>query len=1046
MSIIVRFPTGAVPFAKHGHHDQRSHGSWANGSSGDFQVVVGNEARAALASKIPAGDSPAHEQIRKALTSEIHMGETFVNSKPGEAIVSFDEDGNVNGAMSFITRDQKKDFYILNTGSLSSGIGTKMVRQLQSRAVAEDRGIILIPDTDTGSEAFWGKMGFHQSYGVWAMSSSQIKSLDLQPVTKHGHHDQKTHGSWAVGSRDGVPFSSDVIDGSVLHEPNVPSHLYHVAPRSAREDILANGLDPKENTWNTGAGGTTIYRDEHLWDKGDNGELFASEYRPVGVYLFRTLDKAREYAGNDSDIYQIDTAANGREIVRDPSSAHNWDYLMEDEQSYVTRYVQPSALSLVSETLKKHGSLRGKNYWRYHPNSTTAKLPDGTVVYSPKAALDAVRNGERPNILPSHAKAVLEEAALAKDDPDLTEIHVVEYKHFDVYGDENWGIARDQMPQVPVDQKGAFLQAMAARGVTVERGLADPIELKPVQKEISARKAGQIMQSIEKNGMGNTDADRLIVSSDGWVVDGHHRWAAATGLEFGKKGAGSLPVFKVGMTAKELLPLLVKWNDANGIARIGMGQDAPSETGKEFNKAVDDVLARQGVAAPLTKSVVIRVPLTPEGVEFMKHLDGAHNEKTHGSWANGQYAGEFAEWGERGAAIDARKNDGPTQERIEELLYESAMDDEDISDEEVDEYMDENEWYQDRINAAVDDAREEYRLRTIEEGYDEETYEHFWDDFDEDAVREEAKNNLRSDAWQSLYEERENSREERSMELAGEFSEVYDFTHTGTTVHGEEVTIEARTGTVYTNGDRVQVTGGLYDGEGNEIGEFSREFFMDNDGKLAVENALLRMWDEDSFGGTGFARAFNKRNEDYYISHGIEKVYVHAALEVGGYAWASQGFDWQRRSDGSANTGTAARRFEMMLGGLMEQTSPNHPIYSEAVRMKERLGLSSSHPDFPTPYELSQFGRVPGMPKDMEWPGKTGLLGTDWYGVKALTPSGRRLSQTEINYQRASSKQKTFDFTPPAATRPRDGDGDGKVLEGTTFAQWYDQFLGSGKN
>jgi hypothetical protein len=155
---------------------------------------------------------------------------------------------------------------------------------------------------------------------------------------------------------DGVPFNPEFMEDNgetayYIQEPNPPKTMYHVAPKSAREDIIKNGLDAKDQTWNTGVGmsGQEVFRDEHLWTKDDEGNDWAYEYRPTGVYMFDDLDRARAYAGDDDNIYEIDTVSNGREIIRDPVSAVNWDYLMDEEKSWVTRYVQPESLKLLNE-------------------------------------------------------------------------------------------------------------------------------------------------------------------------------------------------------------------------------------------------------------------------------------------------------------------------------------------------------------------------------------------------------------------------------------------------------------------------------------------------------------------------------------------------------------------------------------------------------------------------------------------------------------------------------------------------------------------------
>jgi hypothetical protein len=156
---------------------------------------------------------------------------------------------------------------------------------------------------------------------------------------------------------DGLPFSPEHMEDNgdtayLIREPDPPAVMYHVAPAAAREDILKNGLDPKNETWNTGLGkqGDDIYRDEHLWTKNDDGEYWAYEYRPIGVYMFADLESALQYASSGGDIYKIDTASNGREIIRDPVNSHNWNDLMDEEKTYVTRYVQPESLQLIENS------------------------------------------------------------------------------------------------------------------------------------------------------------------------------------------------------------------------------------------------------------------------------------------------------------------------------------------------------------------------------------------------------------------------------------------------------------------------------------------------------------------------------------------------------------------------------------------------------------------------------------------------------------------------------------------------------------------------
>jgi hypothetical protein len=191
---------------------------------------------------------------------------------------------------------------------------------------------------------------------------------------------------------DGLRFDPDYMEDSgdtayYIQEPNPPAITYHVAPRAARQDILKSGLDPNEETWNTGLGAYTddIFQDDHLWTKNDDGEYWAYEYRPVGIYMFESLEAAKRYAGKDDDIYQIDTVSNNRQIIRDPSNAFNWQDQDEEDRAYVTRYVQPESLKLLdnsesSEPVTSEPDTSDIPEYKFENNETGWKYSDEHVV------------------------------------------------------------------------------------------------------------------------------------------------------------------------------------------------------------------------------------------------------------------------------------------------------------------------------------------------------------------------------------------------------------------------------------------------------------------------------------------------------------------------------------------------------------------------------------------------------------------------------------------------------------------------------------------
>jgi len=243
------------------------------------------------------------------------------------------------------------------------------------------------------------------------------------------------------------------------------------------------------------------------------------------------------------------------------------------------------AESLVAEDEKK---IEKHNPGK-HDQKTHGSWADGIA--------EAILAGEHPEVEPENLSAFLMKASKRTDHPDLTELSI---RGTLLYGDEGMGIARKDMPQIPGKERARFLSEIEAeQGVTAEKEKVDPTTLKPIQKEISASRSGAIYEKFREDGKIPKD-ERILISSDGYVVDGHHTWGAAVAFAFDNPGT-ELPVYRLSVTAKEALDISLKWAKDNGFE--GQAIDA-----KE----------------PAKKSLIWK-PLE-------KH--GNHDQRTHGNWAN----------------------------------------------------------------------------------------------------------------------------------------------------------------------------------------------------------------------------------------------------------------------------------------------------------------------------------------------------------------------------------------------------------------------------
>jgi len=209
-----------------------------------------------------------------------------------------------------------------------------------------------------------------------------------------------------------------------------------------------------------------------------------------------------------------------------------------------------------------------------------------------------ILDGKHPKVEAENVSAFLMAAAKRDDHPDLTELSV---EGTLLFGDEGKGIARKDMPQIPGKERARFLAEIEqSEGVTATAEEIDPKTLKPIQKEISSSRSGAIYNKFREDG-GIPADERILISSDGFVVDGHHTWGASVAFAFDNPGT-TLPVYRLSVTADEAMEISLKWSTANGFE--GQAIDA-----KE----------------PAKKSLAWQ--------PIVKH--GEHDQKTHGAWANG---------------------------------------------------------------------------------------------------------------------------------------------------------------------------------------------------------------------------------------------------------------------------------------------------------------------------------------------------------------------------------------------------------------------------
>lgn len=92
----------------------------------------------------------------------------------------------------------------------------------------------------------------------------------------------------------------------------------------------------------------------------------------------------------------------------------------------------------------------------------------------------------------------------------------------------NIGIPRHDMPQIiGGESTNEFVKSLAERGVEVSQVQIPVGQLKGTQSELNMKKVSGMVGAIESGAWNPSEGgEPVLASSDGYILDGHHRWAA----------------------------------------------------------------------------------------------------------------------------------------------------------------------------------------------------------------------------------------------------------------------------------------------------------------------------------------------------------------------------------------------------------------------------------------------------------------------------------------------------------------------------------------
>lgn len=202
-------------------------------------------------------------------------------------------------------------------------------------------------------------------------------------------------------------------------------------------------------------------------------------------------------------------------------------------------------------------------------------------------------------------------------------------------------------------------------------------------------------------------------------------------------------------------------------------------------------------------------------------------------------------------------------------------------------------------------------------------------------------------------------------ETAAAFTEVMDGTYAGLRVRVQRVDV------VHPGRAFVTAKASVLDEDGRKVGDITRTVGRDRDGRLFALHELLEL--SPQVRGQGFATQFNGHLDDWYRESGVERIELLANIDVGGYAWARQGYDFK---NGTVPDSVVERLRDALD---MRRWSDDADV-REAKDALRRIEAG----EHVSAYEISQIGRTHMIEGDDTWIGRDVMLGSDWDGVRWL--------------------------------------------------------------
>ena len=223
-----------------------------------------------------------------------------------------------------------------------------------------------------------------------------------------------------------------------------------------------------------------------------------------------------------------------------------------------------------------------------------------------------------------------------------------------LYCDDNLGIPRDEMPQFKgtaqpgskaagmdadasgeVDTEPVFREMLKQKGIKTLQTEVPADKLKATQKDLVGAKVVGMMGALEKDPNHPKITAPIYVSRDGYVIDGHHRWAAIVAYN-AQNPDKQIPMKTtvLDQDIKDAIPMANKFAEDMGIAakKADANKETPSTPTSVGKSGLTDKVKKKIENWTKEEKAFFERNEGAPGSEMRRSLGQALKDKAAGAW------------------------------------------------------------------------------------------------------------------------------------------------------------------------------------------------------------------------------------------------------------------------------------------------------------------------------------------------------------------------------------------------------------------------------